>query len=102
MKGKIEASANIVVVVIAVVVGSVFLKDRWSTTGLPLRTTRARQSWTVFVMWKRLADVGIWPLSTTDNGAGSSAFRFGSIPCLRKITGTSLWPCRTSGMAAHQ
>ena len=30
MKGKIEAAANIIVVVIAVVVGSVFLKDRLS------------------------------------------------------------------------
>jgi hypothetical protein len=32
MKGKIEAAANVVVIVIAVVVGSVFLKDRFSTT----------------------------------------------------------------------
>jgi hypothetical protein len=31
MKGKIEAAANIVVIALAVVVGSVFLKDRLST-----------------------------------------------------------------------
>ena len=31
MKGKIEAVANVIVIVLAVVVGSVFLKDRWST-----------------------------------------------------------------------
>jgi hypothetical protein len=30
MKGKIEAAANIIVIVFAVVVGSVFLKDRLS------------------------------------------------------------------------
>jgi hypothetical protein len=31
MKGKIEAAANIIVIVLAMVVGSVFLKDRLST-----------------------------------------------------------------------
>src|SRR5260370_4830769 len=31
MKGKIEAAANVIVIVLAVLVGSVFLKDRLST-----------------------------------------------------------------------
>jgi len=34
MKNKVEVAANVVVIVLAVVIGSVFLMDRFATPGL--------------------------------------------------------------------
>lgn len=48
MKGKIEATANIVVIVLAVVLGSVFLKDRLSPPAPEPEVGRRKREFTSY------------------------------------------------------
>jgi hypothetical protein len=51
MKGKIEAAANIIVIVIAVAVGSLFLKDRLSPPATELEAVEAGDKLPNLVGW---------------------------------------------------